>query len=111
MKPEDTWEMEGSVGTVKIALTHNLVPIEKSQRKVYSWLLSNAAAAVAGITFTIEKGITVVRTIPEIVLTAHGSIAEQNELGLLTIPPDHNIKAQVTLGTGPVRAILRCYDL
>jgi hypothetical protein len=111
VSPEDTFEMEGSVGTTKVDLTNNTVPPNKFARKVYSYLLSNKSSAVAGITFTIEKDTTVVRTLPEITLGAYDSIDEQNMLGLITIPAGHNIKAQVTTGTGPVSVIMRCYDI
>lgn len=111
VKPEDTFEMEGTVTTSKAGLTNNTVPSGKFARKVYSYLLSNKGSAVAGITFTIEKDTTVVRTIPEITLGAYDSIDEQNELGLITIPAGHNIKAQVTTGSGPISVIMRAYDL
>jgi len=109
--PDSTFEMEGTVTTTKADLTNNLVPANKFARKVYSYLLINKSSTPAGITFTIEKDTTVVRTIPEIMLDAYAVVSEQNELGLITIPAGHNIKAQVTTGTGPVSCILRCYDL
>jgi hypothetical protein len=107
----DTFEMEGSIGTTKADLTNNTVPANKFVRKVYSWLLCNNSSDVSGITFTIEKGSTVVRTLPEIVIGAYDTINEQSVLGLITIPAGHTLKAQVTTGDGPVAVILRAFDL
>ncbi|MEM1536781.1 MAG: hypothetical protein QXG58_06460 [Candidatus Bathyarchaeia archaeon] len=110
-RPEDCFEMELVATTSKAKLSNGDVPANKFARKVYSYILSNKGSAVAGITFTIEKNNTVVRTIPEIILGAYDSIDEQNGLGLITIPAGHNIKAQVTTGSGPVSVIMRAYDL
>ena len=111
IRPEDCFEMELAATTTKAKLSNGDVPSNKFARKVYSYLLSNKGSTTAGITFTIEKDTTVVRTIPEITLGAYGSIDEQNELGLITIPAGHNIKAQVTTGGGPISVIMRAYDL
>ena len=108
---EDGFEMEGTVTTTKAPLTNNLVPAEKVVRKVYSWLINNRGSATAGVTFTIERDAAHVRTIPPIILGAFDSLDEESALGLISIPAGLNIKAQVTVGTGPMSVILRSYDL
>ena len=111
MKAEDCFEMEGTVTITKAPLSNNLVPPDKYERKVYSWLLNNHGSAIAGVTFTIERGVELVRTIPPVILGAFDSLDEESTLGLVSIPAGLNIKAQVTTGTGPVSVILRSFDL
>lgn len=108
-----TFEIEGSVTIAKVALTNNLVPIDKNTRKIYGALLSNKSLTPAGVTFTMEVDTTVQRTIPEITLAGHEtlSIARSVDAPMLTIDPGQNVKAQVTTGTGPVSVILQAYDL
>ena len=115
MRPNDCFEMEGTVTTTKAPLTNHIVPAEKTMRKVYSWFINNQGSAIAGVTFTIERDAVPpplpVRTIPPIVLGAFDSLDEQNSLGLITIPSGLNIKAQITVGTGPMTVILRSFDV
>ena len=114
-KAEDTFEMEHTdVGTTKVALSNNIVPLNKFARKVYGMLLNNRdGTAAATITFTIEKDTTVERTIPAIVLGANVflNVSRELENPIITIGPGQNIKAQVTAGTGPVSVMLQAYDL
>ena len=112
-KPEDTFEMEISATTTKAALTNNTVPDNKFARKVYGMVLNNEAAAVAGITFTLEEDTTVQRTLPEIILAANGTVdlVRPLESPIITIRAGWNIKAQVTTGTGPINCIFQAYDL
>lgn len=111
VRSEDCFEMEGVVTIAKAALTNNVVPADKSVRKVYSWLIGNQGTAAAGVTFTIERGVEILRTVPTIVLGGLDSLDEQSELGLLSIPGGSDIKAQVTVGTGPMSVCLRCFEL
>ncbi len=73
-KPEDTFEMEAEVGTVKVPLTNNTVPPNKFARKVYGMLIRNNAEAANTLTLTIERDATAERTLPPITLDAYAII-------------------------------------
>ena len=80
IEPDETFEMDASVGTSKTNLTINeeanshIVPSDKNQRKVFGVFLNNNANAEQGITFYVEEDTTTVRTLPEIMLGAYKSI-------------------------------------
>lgn len=114
VKPEDTFEMEISATTKKESLTNNLVPKEKHARKIYGIFLNNRDPEErAGITFTIESGDEVERTLPEIIIPPNGTIDISRPVNspIITIKGGQNIKAQVTTGRGPVSVILSAYDV
>jgi hypothetical protein len=111
VKPEDTFEMEGDIGTTKAALTNNTVPDNKFARKVYGMLINNRAGAANTLTLTIERDTTVERTIPPITLGAYDSIDLNRPLDspIFTMKPGQNIKAVAS--SVSISVILQAYDL
>jgi len=111
VKPEDTFEMEGDIGTTKAALSNNTVPDNKFARKVYGMLINNRAGTTNTLTLTIEEGTTVVRTLPPITLGAYDTIDVNRPLDspIFTMNPGQNIKA--VAASASISVILQAYDL
>ena len=113
-KPVATLEMEGEVGTTKVALSNNLVPTHRLARKVFGMFLCNLDTTTgATLTLTIEKDAVIERTLPRIYLPAgwRVDILRPMDPPIFSMGPGQNIKAQVTTGAGPVSVILNCYDV
>jgi len=111
VKAEDTFEMEGDIGTTKAALTNNTVPSTKFARKVYGMIINNRAGTTNTLTLTIEEDTTVVRTIPPITLGAYDTLDINRPLDspIFTMNPGQNIKA--VAASASISVILQAYDL
>lgn len=111
MDPENTFEMEGDVGTTKAALSNSEVPSNKFARKVYGMLINNRAAAENTLTLTIETDTTVDRTVPPITFGAYDTLDVNRPLDspIFTMKPGQNIKA--VAGSDSISVILQAYDI